>query len=50
VSFLYYGYDEVADPLNVEERAQEQKELLYATVWDTLDPLFLLHNQGNPGI
>jgi len=50
VSFLYYGYDEVADLLNVEEQAQDQKELLYATVWDTLDPLFLLHNEGNPGI
>jgi hypothetical protein len=50
VSFLYYGYDEVADLLNVEEQAQDQKELLYATLWDTLDPLFLLHNEGNPGI
>src|SRR5262249_2027936 len=50
VAFLYYGYDEVADLLNVEEQAQADKELLYATVWDTLDPLFLLHNQGNAGI
>jgi hypothetical protein len=50
VSFLYYGYDEVADLLNIEEQAQANKEQLYATAWDTLDPLFLLHNQGNPGI
>ncbi len=50
VSFLYYGYDEVADLLNIEEQAQASKEDLYATAWDTLDPLFLLHNQGNPGI
>jgi hypothetical protein len=50
VSILYYGYDEIADLLNVEDQAQAEKELLYATVWDTLDPLFLLHNEGNPGI
>lgn len=50
VSFLYYGYDEVADLLNVEEQAQANKEHLYATAWDTLDPGFLLHNKGNPGI
>jgi hypothetical protein len=50
VSFLYYGYDEVADLLNIEEQAQANKEQLYATAWDTLDPLFLLHNQGNPGV
>jgi hypothetical protein len=50
VSFLYYGYDEVADLLNVEEEAQAKKEDFYATAWDTLDPLFLLHNTGNPGI
>jgi hypothetical protein len=50
VSFLYYGYDEVADLLNVEEQAQVDKEKLYATAWDTLDPLLLLHNQGNPGV
>lgn len=50
VSFLYYGYDEVADLLNVEAQAQASKEDLYATAWDTLDPLFLLHNQGTPGI
>jgi hypothetical protein len=50
VSILYYGYDEVADLLNIEEQAQADKERFYATAWDTLDPLFLLHNQGNPGI
>jgi hypothetical protein len=50
VAVLYYGYDEVADLLNVEEQAQANKEQFYATAWDTLDPRFLLHNQGNPGI
>jgi hypothetical protein len=50
VSLLYYGYDEVADLLNIEEQAQADKEHLYATAWNTLDPLFLLHNQGNSGI
>ena len=50
VSILYYGYDEVADLLNIEEQAQANKERFYATAWDTLDPRFLLHNEGSPGI
>jgi hypothetical protein len=50
VSLVYYMYDEIADLLNVEEEAQARKEEFYALAWDTLDPQFLLHNQGNPGI
>jgi hypothetical protein len=50
VSFLYYGYDEVADLLNIEDQAQDNKENFYATAWDTLDPLFLLHNEGESGL
>jgi hypothetical protein len=50
VSLLYYGYDEIADLLNIEDAAQADKVHFYATAWDTLDPLSLLHNQGNSGI
>jgi hypothetical protein len=50
VSLLYYGYDEVADLLNVENQAYELKKQFYATVWDTLDPGARLHVLGEPGI
>lgn len=50
VSFLYYGYDEVADLLNVEEQADALKKQFYATVWDTVDFPHLLHNPGQSGI
>lgn len=50
VSFAYYGYDLVTDLLNVEVQAQASKEQFYATLWDTLDPAFLLHNEGEDGI
>lgn len=49
-SFLYYGYDEVADLLNQEEPAQQLKETAFTTVWDLLDPLQLAHKTGEPGI
>jgi hypothetical protein len=50
VSFLYYGYDLVADLANVEDQAQANKVEFYATAWDTLDPNFVLHNKGEDGI
>ncbi|AQA03646.1 hypothetical protein BVC93_15855 [Mycobacterium sp. MS1601] len=50
VSVLYYGYDEIADFINLEYEAQELKELFYATTWDILDPFALLHNRGQSGL
>jgi len=50
VSVLYYGYDEVADFINLEYEAQELKELFYSTTWDILDPFALLHNRGQSGL
>jgi hypothetical protein len=50
VSALYYGYDEIADLLNVEDSAYELKQGFYRTIWDTIDPLGALHNVGDPGI
>jgi hypothetical protein len=50
VSVLYYGYDEVADFINLEYEAQQLKDLFYATTWDILDPFALLHNRGQSGL
>lgn len=50
VSLLYYGYDEIADLANREYEARLLKERFYSTVWDTLDPLALLHVQGEHGL
>lgn len=50
VSVLFYGYDEVADFINLEYEAQQLKELFYTTAWDILDPFALLHNRGQSGL
>jgi hypothetical protein len=49
-ALLFYGYDQVADILNMEFRAQELKEDFYATAWNILDPLHLLHIAGHSGL
>jgi hypothetical protein len=50
VSVLYYGYDQIADLLNIEEAAFAAKEQLYVSLWDALDPAGLLHNVGASGL
>lgn len=50
VSLLYYGYDQIADLANMEPQARLLKEQFYATVWDTVDPLALLHVAGQHGL
>ncbi|BBY17396.1 hypothetical protein [Mycolicibacterium litorale] len=50
VSLLYYGYDQIADLANREYEARQLKEQFYSTVWDTLDPLALLHEYGDHGL
>ncbi|BBZ01168.1 hypothetical protein MCHIJ_06050 [Mycolicibacterium chitae] len=50
VGIAYYGYDQVADLLNVEDAAAALKEDFYRTVWDTLDPLEILHERGESGL
>ncbi|WP_286149144.1 hypothetical protein [Mycobacterium sp. IS-1496] len=50
VSLLYYGYDQIADLANMEYEARLLKEQFYSTVWDTLDPLALLHEYGDHGL
>jgi hypothetical protein len=50
LSILYYGYDELADLLNVEEAAQALKVQIYAAVWDEADPNGYLHVPGHSGL
>lgn len=49
VGIAYYGYDQVADLLNVEDGAAELKQDFYRTVWG-IDFLGLLHNPGDSGL
>lgn len=49
-SAVYYGYDIVADLINMEGPGAELKDTAVATVWDLLDPLEIAHNKGNSGI
>ncbi|GFG51897.1 hypothetical protein CQY20_07380 [Mycolicibacterium agri] len=51
-SFLYYGYDIVADLTNQEDPARKLKEGAFSTAWNFLDPLGLLHDpeKGLSGI
>ena len=50
VSLLYYGFDEIADLLNIEEQGYATKQKLYSTIWDMLDPAGALHVLGQSGI
>lgn len=49
-SAVYYGYDIVADLINLETPGAELKDTAVTTVWDLLDPFELAHNKGNSGI
>lgn len=50
VSLLYYGYDEIADLLNVEQQAEATKQQFYAGLWDAFDPSGVLHVVGQSGL
>ncbi|CAJ1586195.1 hypothetical protein [[Mycobacterium] wendilense] len=50
IGIVYYGYDQAADLANVEVAAAALKETFYSTVWDTLDPLEILHERGQAGL
>ena len=49
-SFLFYGYDLVADLGNQEVEAQALKQQVFSGGWDLLDPAEILHNDGESGI
>lgn len=50
VSVVFYGYDEIADLINLEYEAQVLKEWFYTTAWNVLDPFALLHNRDQSGL
>jgi hypothetical protein len=50
VSLLYYGYDEIADLLNVEQQGEAMKQQFYAGLWDAFDSTYVLHVQGESGL
>jgi hypothetical protein len=50
LSILYYGFDELADLLNVEDQGQVLKAAIYAEVWDEADPHGYLHVPGHSGL
>ncbi|GAS89817.1 hypothetical protein [Mycolicibacterium brisbanense] len=49
-SLAFYGYDEVADLLNVEYPADDLKQQAFVTAWNILDPFQLAHVSGESGI
>ena len=50
VSLLYWGFDELADLLNMEAAGAQARQQLVASLWDSLDPSGLLHVPGQAGI
>lgn len=50
VAFLYYGYNEIADLVNLEQQALDLQTWAITTAWDILDPFQLLHNRGESGL
>ena len=50
LSILYYGFDQLADLLNVEDQGQALKAAIYAEVWDEADPHGYLHVPGHSGL
>ncbi|TGD89234.1 hypothetical protein BayCH28_07730 [Mycolicibacterium sp. CH28] len=50
VAVLYYGYNEVADVLNVEAQALQLQTWAISTAWNILDPFALLHIRGEAGL
>ena len=50
VAILYYGYNEIADLVNLEQQALDLQTWAITTAWDILDPFQLLHNRGESGL
>ncbi len=50
VSFLYYGFDELVDLLNIEDQGYAAKQAIYSTIWDLVDPSGAVHVLGSSGI
>ncbi|MFN8032782.1 MAG: hypothetical protein U0Q47_05685 [Mycobacterium sp.] len=50
VAVIYYGYNEIADLLNLEQQALDLQKWVFTTAWDILDPFQLLHYRGQSGL
>lgn len=50
VAILYYGYNAIADLVNLEQQALDLQTWAITTAWDILDPFQLLHNRGESGL
>ena len=50
VAVLYYGYNEIADILNLEAPALQLQTWAISTAWNILDPFALLHIRGQSGL
>ena len=50
VAVLYYGYNEIADVLNLEEPALRLQTWAIATAWNVIDLFALFHNRGEAGL
>ena len=50
VAILYYGYNEVADVLNLEAPALQLQTWFISSLWNLFDPFALLHIRGEAGL
>ena len=50
VAVLYYGYNAIADVLNLEEPALRLQTWAIATAWNVIDLFALFHNRGEAGL
>ena len=50
VAIVYYGYNEIADLLNLEQPALNLQTWVFKTAWNVLDPFAWLHNRGQSGL
>jgi hypothetical protein len=50
VAIAYYGYNGIADLINLEQPALDLQSWFISTLWSVLDPFQLLHNRGESGL
>jgi hypothetical protein len=50
IAVLYYGYNEIADVLNLEAPALQLQSWFIGSLWNLFDPFALLHVRGESGL
>lgn len=50
LAIVYYGYNEIADLINLEQQALNLQTKVLTLAWDILDPFQLLHIRGQSGL